>query len=143
MYSAAPDFHATYYSCDSLQSRIKTILRQLGARDEVVKSTGCVTTGPEKFPGIDATFSVLEPVGSGAQDATGSKNVEAQWDKVTLNADSSCALIEQVKRSILPLFTTRNQSSGCSERFSLDVLRPVKSPALTAPSSAMANGGFG
>jgi hypothetical protein len=132
MYSAAPDFHATYYSCDALQARVKTILKQLGARDEIVKPTGCITTGPEKFPGIDATFSVLQPVGSGDQDAaSGSKDVKAQWDKVSLKGDSSCALIEQVKRSILPLFATRNQSSGCSDTFTVDVLRPAKTPPVS------------
>jgi len=128
MYTATPDFHATYYSCDSLQDKVKAILRQLGARDEVVKPIGCVTTGPERFPGVDATFSVLEPAGSGSQDDGNAKDVKAQWDKVSLkNTDASCALIEQVKRSILPLFATRNPSSGCTKDFSVEVLQPAKS----------------
>jgi len=129
MYSGvAPSPSTTFYSCDSLQERITVILRQLGARDAVVKPFGCFTNGgPEKFPGVDATFSVLEPAGTGDQ-GTG-KKVEAQWDKVTLNPDNSCALIEQVKRSILPLFATRNPTSGCSPSFSVEVLQPIKSPA--------------
>src|SRR5262249_7386616 len=132
MYTAAPDFHTTYYSCDSLQGQITTILRQLGARDAVVRPVGCTTSGPERFPGVDATFSVLEPAGSGNDDSASSKSVEANWDKVTLNTDTpSCALMEQVKQRILPLFATRNQSSGCSQRFTVEVLRPAK-PAPTA-----------
>ena len=132
MYSAvAPSSSTTYYSCDSLQERITAILRQLGARDAVIKPFGCLSfTGPEKFPGVDATFSVLERVGT--SDQSESKKVEAHWEKVTLNTDDSCALIEQVNRGILPLFVTRNQTSGCSPSFSVEVLRPLKS---SAPSS--------
>jgi hypothetical protein len=131
MYTAvSPSSSTTYYSCDKLQSQMTTILRQLGARDEVVEPFGCITKGgPERFAGVDATFSALEPSGSADQQATGSQNVDAHWDKVTLASGISCDFIEQVKKSILPLFSTRNQSSGCPPRFSLDVLLPVKSPA--------------
>jgi hypothetical protein len=132
MYSAiSSSSKTTFYSCDSLQGQITAILRQLGARDEVVKPFGCFTNGgPERFPGVEATFSVLESARSDDQGAGSSKNVEAHWDKVTLTTpDTSCALLEQVKQRILPLFTTRNQTSGCSPRFSVEVLRPVKSPA--------------
>jgi hypothetical protein len=129
-YSAiSPSSTTTFYSCDSLQSQIKAILQQLGARDEVVKPVGCTTSGPERFPGVDATFKALEPVGSGGQGAAGSNSVQAHWDKVTLAPNASCELIEQVKQRILPLFATRNPTSGCSPRFSVEVLRPVKSVA--------------
>jgi hypothetical protein len=126
IYSAvSPSASTTFYSCDKLEERIKELLRQLGARDEVVKSFGCFTNGgPEKLPGVDATFSALEPVGTGAQSAP--NKVEAHYEKVTFNTDDSCALIEQVKRRILPLFATRNQTSGCSPRFSVEVLQPFK-----------------
>ena len=130
MYSAvAPSSETTFYSCDRLQERIKAILSQLGARDATIKPFGCFTNGgPERFPGVDATFSVLEPAGSGSQDDGNAKDVKAQWDKVSLkNTDASCALIEQVKRSILPLFATRNPSSGCTKDFSVEVLQPAKS----------------
>jgi hypothetical protein len=126
MYSAMiPSAETTYYSCDSLQERIKTLLRQLGARDEVVKPFGCFSDGPEKFPGVDATFSVLEPVEAGDQSAA--QKVEARWHTVTVNPDGTCALIEQAKLRILPLFATRNESSGCTPRFSVEILEPVKS----------------
>jgi hypothetical protein len=130
MYSpVTPSSKTTYYSCDKLQGQITAILKQLGARDEVVEPFGCITVaGPEKFAGVDATFSALEPTGSGDQAAASSENVSAQWDKVTLSSSTSCELIKQVQEHILPLFATRNQSS-CSPRFSLEVLRPVKAQA--------------
>ena len=132
MYSAIPSSNTTYYSCDSLKSRMTEILRQLGARDEVVKTFGCITSGPERFPGIDATFSVLEPVAGADQSAASSKPVDAQWDKVTLTSDDSCALIQQVQRQVLPLFATRNSTPGCAQRFSVEVLRPAKGPATNS-----------
>jgi hypothetical protein len=128
--AVAPSSSTTYYSCDKLQAQITSILKQLGARNEVVEPFGCITiAGPEKFAGVDATFSALEPAGSGDQAASGSESVDAHWDKVTLNSGTSCELIKQVQERILPLFATRNQSSGCSPRFSLEVLRPVKQAA--------------
>ena len=129
MYSADPlSSTTTFYSCDKLQDQVKAMLRQLGAQDEVVKPFGCITNGgPEKFPGVDATFSVLEPAGSADEGSASPKSVEAHWDKVTFTPDTSCALIRQVKDRILPLFTTRNQTTACSPRFSVEVLRPVKS----------------
>ena len=137
MYSAvAPSPSTTYYSCDNLQARITAILRQLGARDEVVKPFGCFTNGgPEEWPGVDATFSVLEPAGTSDQSAA--DKVQAHWEKVTLNSDNACALIEQVKRRILPLFVTRNQTSGCSSSFSLEVLQPSHDTASAAQSAGM------
>jgi hypothetical protein len=127
MYSAvAPSSETTYYSCDRLQERIKAILSQLGARDATIKPFGCVTNGgPERFPGVDATFSVLEPAVTG--DHGESEKVAARWRKVTLNTEGSCALMEQVQRRILPLFATRNPTSSCS--LSVEVLQPVEPPA--------------
>lgn len=135
-----------HYSCDGLREQIKAILQRLGASaDLVVKASGCVRlAGPEPFPGVEATFSVLESAGAD-QAAAGSKDVTARWDKVTLDSDvpgrtgaGQCELIEQVKKQVLPLFTTRNlsYSDQCSPhseslsgaRLSVEVLRPVKSP---------------
>lgn len=132
MYSAdVGSSSTTFYSCDNLQQRITVILRQLGARDPVVRPFGCFTNGgAERLPGVDATFSVLEPAGTG--DQSGTTKVAAHWEKVTLNTDDSCALIEQVKRSILPLFATRNRSSGCSPSFSVEVLQPAKAAATNS-----------
>ena len=134
-----------HYSCDGLKGALTSILKDLGAgKDLVVKSTGCVRfDGPEQFPGVNATFSVLEPAASAGKDAGNSPEVAARWDKVTLDADKprqqidgSCELIEQVKKSVLPLFSTRNVefSTDCfphtqslaGAKLSADVLKPVK-----------------
>ena len=150
--------HFTYvgftasYTCDGLRDQMKQILLQLGARkDLVVKPSGCTRLeGPEPFPGVDATFSVLEPAGDDPGTAK-SQGLPARWDKVTLDSDThgrtrsgGCELIEQVKKSVLSLFTTRNltYSSDCfphaesltGARLSVEVLRPVKpTPPQTAP----------
>jgi hypothetical protein len=140
--------YTAYYSCDGFRDQVKSILQQLGAGDDlVVKSRGCTRLeGPEPFPGVDATFSVLEPAGgAGYQGAANSQNVAARWDSVTINSDTTrrtnegaCELIEQVKKWVLPLFTTRNLSfsSDCfphtttlaGARMSVEVLRPVTPP---------------
>jgi len=125
MYSAVgASSETTFYSCDRLQGLVTAILSQLGARDATVKPFGCFTNGgPEQFAGVDATFSVLEPADRG--DQSESTRVKARWQKVTLNTEGSCALMEQVKRRILPLFATRNPGPGCSPAFSVEVLQPL------------------
>jgi len=143
-----------HYSCDGLRDQVTSILRQLGAgNDLVVKSRGCTRLeGPEPFPGVDATFSALEPSGGSAAPGTVSQSVPARWDEVTLNSDTTrnytneggCELIEQVKKYILPLFATRNLkfSSDCfphtvslsGARLSMEVLMPVK-PAQPQPAT--------
>jgi len=131
MYSpVAPGFVTTHYSCDGLQDQMTTILRQLGASSDLsVRSVGCTrASGPEPFPGVDAQFSVLEPAASAHQGEASSTTVAARWDKVTFKPDTSCQLLDQVKRNVLPLFATRNVKADCPVGFSLEVLRPVKSP---------------
>jgi hypothetical protein len=155
---AARKLHFTYmgftshYSCDGLRGQMTSILQELGVRDDlVVKSTGCTRfEGPEEFPGVDATFSVLVPAGSSEKGAAGSPAVAARWETVTLDSDATrrtgqgeCELIEQVKQYVLPLFTTRNLSysthcfphsdSLAGARLSVEVLRPVKPPPPKSP----------
>jgi hypothetical protein len=129
----APGFVTTHYSCDGLQDRMTSILRQLGASgDLVVRSVGCIRpSGPEPLPGVDAQFSVLEPAATAHPDAANSPPVAARWEKVTFKPDTSCQLLDQVKRNVLPLFATRNVKADCPVGFSLEVLRPVK-PAQPA-----------
>jgi len=143
----------TRYSCDGLLEQMKSILQRLGASaDLVVKPYGCTRfEGPEAAPGVDATFSVLQPAtGDGQSESTG-KGVPALWEKVTLNSDTThrfngdgnCELIEQVKKRVLPLFATRNvdYSTDCyphadslkGTRLSVDVLRPVNPAVSPAP----------
>jgi hypothetical protein len=135
-----------HYSCDGLQEQVKQILQKLGASDLNVRRSGCTRLeGPEPFPGVNATFSVLEPATVAAKGAANSQEVAARWETVTLDASTptrdnagGCELIEQVKKEFLPLFATRNLqfSSDCfphtaslvGAHLSVEVLRPVKPP---------------
>ncbi len=131
MYSpVGPGFVTTHYSCDGLQDQMTAILRQLGAGgDLVVRSVGCTRAlGPERFPGVDAQFSVLEPASTVHKGAANSPTVEARWEKVTFKPDTSCQLLDQVRRNVLPLFATRNVKADCPVGFSLEVLRPAPPP---------------
>ena len=135
MYSpVSPTFTTTAYSCDGLESQMTSILRKLGASSDLsIRTTGCVRpSGPEKFPGVDVTFSALEPAAAGEHgQAAASHSVPAQWDKVTFDSDTSCQLLEQVKKNVLPLFATRNATSACGTPFTVEVLRPIKAPSPT------------
>ena len=112
----------THYSCDGLQDRIRDMLKKLGARDLKVRQFGCVRqSGPTLFPGVQVDMRVLVPKSSAeatkAKDA--SSAVQATWSNVVLmpanasyDEQGDCELIEQFKRTFLPLFTTRNVKYG-------------------------------
>jgi hypothetical protein len=113
----------TTYSCDGLQDRVRSILLELGAREDLkVTETPCAQLGrPEPFPGVRIRMNVLQPAGDESATA-GTQSVPAHWQRIDLTPDrdavsaaGECELIEQVKQSILPLFATRNveYSSNC------------------------------
>lgn len=109
------------YSCDGLRSDVVTILRAFGARkkDLQVQITPCAALGNSEIsfsPGVRGTISVLVPA-TAAEIASGDPGiVQAHWRRVDLmqnrKLDSAhggqCELLEQSKRSLLPIFTTRN-----------------------------------
>jgi hypothetical protein len=125
----------TKFSCDGLTDRLKEVLLQLGARHDLkVHPSGCWGPGgvPDAFPGASIEMHVLEPLSAasaGRQRSTGDKvgdttaqTVRAHWQMVdvtgrqdVLRAAGECELIEQIKQSILPKFTTRKveYSSTC------------------------------
>ena len=107
----------THYTCDGLRDKVKSMLLQLGARKDDLKvyETPCAgdPSRPNPFPGVRIKMSVLQPAPAQASDD--SPAVPARWEKVDLlkgevgiNAAGECELLEQVKQSILPLFTVRN-----------------------------------
>jgi hypothetical protein len=153
------EFRFTYqgftakYSCDGLSDRIRAVLLLLGARkqDLKVNPTGC-SDGfgrATPFPGVAVKMSVLEPLGE--KSAPGTEPVATAWRNVDvvrrepLAAAGDCELTEQIKESILPLFTTRNvdYSSTCvphqltpgGTTLKADVLVPVPQalPPVSAP----------
>jgi hypothetical protein len=150
------EFRFTYqgftakYSCDGLSGRIKTVLLLLGARkqDLKVSSTGCGSYGrPSPFPGVAVKMSVLEPLGE--KSPPGAEPVATVWRRVDLGrreplaAAGDCELTEQIKETMLPLFTTRNveyrstcvphQLTPGGTTLTADVLVPAPPPAPQTP----------
>jgi hypothetical protein len=146
------ELHFTYqgftatYSCDGLSDRIQEVLLQLGARREDLQVSPIGCSGgygrPTPFPGVSVKMSVLEPVGD--KTPAGTKPVAAVWRNVDvprpqpLAAAGDCELTEQIKHSILPLFTVRNveYNSTCvphqltpgGTTLKADVLVPAPAP---------------
>jgi len=105
----------TRYSCDGLRDKVRSILLELGAREDLkVTATGCFSPGgPDPFPGVRIKMNVLQPAAD--KNATaGTQSVPSHWKMLDLTPQRD-AVIEQVKQSILPLFATRNveYSSSC------------------------------
>ncbi len=136
----------THFSCDGLRDTVREVLLALGARKSDLKiySRGCARLeGPEPFPGVAATFSVLVPVAPGEAGQAGAGAPQAtRWqsvDLVRLNQSgrdhAPCELLEQLKDKALPLFTSRNLvfQSTCVPhditlgeiQFKVEVLRPA------------------
>lgn len=111
----------THYSCDGLRDQVRSMLQKLGAQDLRVRQMGCVRQeGPTLFPGVNVDMRVLVPASSAdaATDKTAA-TVQAQWKQVVLMSENAsyedqgnCELIEQFKRTFLPLFTTRKVAFG-------------------------------
>ena len=110
----------TKYSCDGLQEKMRRILLQLGARDDLkVMRFGCLSVNsPETTPGVRIIMHVLQPASGAA-----AQTVAAQWKTVDVLADRDpskaaldCELIAQLDREVLPLFATRqvDYSAACS-----------------------------
>ena len=112
----------THYSCEGLRDKVRQALLDLGARPEdlSVRQLACPSPAgrPDAFPGVLIKMQVLKPA-----DATAAAQpVPAQWKSVdlklnrgTLDEAGECELLEQIKQSLLPLFTARNveYSSTC------------------------------
>jgi hypothetical protein len=107
----------TYYSCDGLRDQVRKALLQLGVRKDLrVKEGACSGPGggPEPFLNVDVEMNVLEPVHDADVDPPANV-VPAHWKTVDLRLDrdplwraEDCELLEQIRHSFLPLFTTRD-----------------------------------
>lgn len=105
----------THYSCDGLETKVRHVLKELGARSDLeVHSTGCSSPPgrPDPFPTVNIRMSVLAPA---PDDASAMSLVGAHWKRVDLHLEKDpvweagdCELLEQIKQKILPLFATRN-----------------------------------
>jgi hypothetical protein len=148
----------THYSCDGLRDNVRQVLLALGARkkDLKIQSTGCSRlNGPEPFPGVSATFSVLAPLTPDDVGKVGNTTRRpTQWHTVdvvrlspfTSDRSGQCELLQQLKEKALPLFTSRNlvfraacvphQLSLGDIQFSVDVLTPAAGTAAAGPGPA-------
>lgn len=128
----------TKYTCDGLQTRMRRILLQLGARGDLkVGHYGCIrVNAPETTPGVRIVMHVLQPASG-----TAAQTVAAHWKIVDVLADRNpvdaaldCELIAQLNRDVLPLFAPRHvdYSAACAAnkplvggtRLKADVLIP-------------------
>ena len=144
----------TRYSCDGLRDQVRAMLEKLEAQDLKVREAACTSPPgvPSPFPGVMVKMRVLVPASSA--DASKEKDsghpVQAQWKNVVLMPETSsyqdqgnCELIEQFKRTFLPLFTTRNVKYRTScvphqitlgTHLSAEVLAPPAKVASSTPS---------
>jgi hypothetical protein len=103
----------THYSCDGLRDKVRQALLDLGARPDLsVRQLACPSPAgrPDPFPGVLIKMQVLKPA-----DTSAVESVPGQWKSVDLKLNrealaeaGDCELLEQIKQSLLPLFTTRN-----------------------------------
>jgi hypothetical protein len=114
----------TRYSCDGLREKMRSALLALGARKDLTVREGVCSSPvgrPDPFPGVNIKMQVLTPLAAtaAAPDATAVaahwKTVDLRLNQDALSESGDCELIEQIKQSILPLFTTRKieYSSNC------------------------------
>jgi hypothetical protein len=109
------------YTCEGLRSNVVTILRAFGARtkDMQVNMTPCAAVGNSEIsfsPGVRGTISVLVPATAEEVSRRDPDIVPAHWKTVDLMRNrkldndhgGQCELLDQSKRGLLPLFTTRN-----------------------------------
>lgn len=132
----------TKYSCDGLRDRVRRILLQLGARDDLkTAGYGCMgVNSPETTPGVRVVMHVLQPPGT-----TTGKTVAAHWktvdvlaDRDLLDAALDCELISQLDRDVLPLFAVRHVDyrATCSAHTPLVGGTRLKADVLVADAAA-------
>ncbi|HTY92920.1 MAG TPA: hypothetical protein VMC02_03475 [Steroidobacteraceae bacterium] len=144
----------TQYSCGGLRDNVVTILEALGARGKDLKIaiTPCVARGNGEIslsPGVAGSISVLVPATPEEVKRGDPDIVAAHWHAVDLmqqrNLDTrrgaNCELLEQSRKFLLPLFTTRNldfmsdcmphQTFAGGMTFRLEVLQADTKPAAS------------
>lgn len=136
--------HTTQYTCDGLRDKMRHILLELGARQDIqVRSFGCIRLArPDLFPGVSIRMNVLQPAGKHGGPAVPShwKMVDVLAGRDPVDAAGDCELIGQIKQQVLPLFATRNVDyrSTCQHKQLLVGATRLKAQVLVADQSAAA-----
>ncbi len=117
------------YSCDGLGDKLKLLLREAGARDDLKVSAGCSdpSRGPSRIATARLRFHTLMPNDAAQALSVAPVKGEAPaapepglgvWKSVEIRdrkpwtvEDGDCELVEQFARELLPLFATRNVDS--------------------------------
>jgi hypothetical protein len=108
------------YTCDGLQAKMRRILLELGARDDLkVTPLGCMrVNAPETTPGVRIVMHVLQPASGAAGQSVAAhwKSVDVLADHNVIDAALDCELISQFKQDVLPLFAARHvdYSAACA-----------------------------
>lgn len=104
---------ATEYTCDGIRSKLKQLLRAIGARDDVRIESNCVDSfSTEKFHRLLLAFAV--PVPADEIDIT-EETFPAKWERVELRyrhprnlGRGECELIEQFNRQVVSKIGARD-----------------------------------
>jgi|HubBroStandDraft_1064217.scaffolds.fasta_scaffold138923_2 hypothetical protein len=132
----------TRYTCDGLQTRMRRILLQLGARDDLkVTPLGCMrVNAPETTPGVRIVMHVLQPASATAQTVAAHwKVVDVLADRNVVDAALDCELISQLNRDVLPLFAARHvdYSAACAANKALIGGTRLKADVLVSDQDAV------
>jgi hypothetical protein len=103
------------FTCDGLAEHVRSILRTLGARQDLtVSARGCLGRDqtPTRTAWVTAQFSTLVPAAGAATDT-----VQARWTEVKLEphspsfmGDGDCELMQEMKDLITGSFSLRDVS---------------------------------
>jgi hypothetical protein len=108
------------YTCDGIRSKLKLLLRAVGARDDV-RIEGCAGFFNEvqPFHRLKLAFSVPVPAPGGGSPG---ENFAAEWREVRIHRGEprdvdwgDCELVEQFARQVLPAFNPQelDEDAGC------------------------------
>ncbi len=128
----------TYYTCSGIEDRLETILKQLGANDDVrVSASGCMGVNDVSNM-ISARIRVRMPVASPSNGAESFSAVSSPVTLRTLRAGEvgagECELLEEVRDRLLPALNIAVVSDDllCVPRQASHVSRSLKVSALIA-----------
>ncbi len=102
------------YTCDGLTDTMERVLKMMGAQPgfKVQPTCGGSMNRPDKLAGARLNFSSLQPTPTGGAAADA---VPGVWRHVKLSPQhgtglelGDCELVDQVRTTVLPLFSIRN-----------------------------------
>lgn len=109
----------TTYSCEGLADKLRLLLNTIGARDVQANPVCLGHPGvPQRVPEANLRFQSLQPPGASAvnESAAGAGAIApGVWRHVTWSPNNpqtlghgDCSLVQQVLRTVLPMFAIRN-----------------------------------